>query len=259
MKRISLVLLATLATVSPAAGPPEVSEKDLAASNNPLSGLNAVDFQNTYTPSIFGLPDKTANTMNLRGIKTVGRHIIRATLPVVSQPSSAGIDRSGLGDSNIFDVLLLSPDGAPLDYGVGPLLVMPTATSGDTGAGKWQGGASAAVVKPLSGGSVVGSLVTWQASFAGHEDRQETNIGTTQLIANLALSAGYYLRSSPVMVFDFQNDRYLIPWGLGLGKVFKTGAMMANAFFEAQPALYHKGDGQPAMQLYMGLNLQWKS
>ena len=185
MERNAFLILSAcaMAVAAEAEETPALTKKEIAESNNPLSNLNAFDFQNYYVPSIYGLPDKTANTMNLRGIQVSGRHIIRGTMPVVSQPNAAGVDRSGLGDFSVFDAIKLTPDGAPLEFAVGPLLVE-----------------SAAVVEPLSGG--------------------------------FALTSGYSIRSSPVMVFDFRNDRYLIPWGLGFGKVFKAGPLMANAFIE---------------------------
>src|SRR5262245_8926123 len=103
MRRTFFLCFLAIAPAVWAADPDPVSEKELADSNNPLSSLNSVNFQNYYTPSIYDLPDKTANTLNLRGVKVFGRQIIRGTMPIVSQPNAAGINRSGLGDFNIFD------------------------------------------------------------------------------------------------------------------------------------------------------------
>jgi hypothetical protein len=73
----------------------------------------------------------------------------------------------------------------------------------------------------------------------------------------MGIGGGYYVRSSAVLVFDFANDRHLVPAGLGFGKVFRFGDALANAFIEPQFTAYHKGSGQPSLQLFMGLNLQW--
>jgi len=239
---------------SPGAG---VSVEQLSKANNPLAEMNALNFQNYYQPSLYGVPDSVANTMNLRPVVVSGRQIIRATLPIATSPVGPGQYRSGLGDLSLFDAIKLTPEGAQTDVAVGPLLVAPTATNSALGQGKWHAGAAAVAIHPMPGGTLLGALVTWQHSFAGDKDRPTAHLMTAQPIATIGIGGGYYVRSTPVMVFDFENNRYLVPFGLGFGKVFKAGSAIANAFIEPQFAVYHKGSGLPSFQLYMGINLQW--
>jgi len=240
----------------PAAGP-GVSAAQLSKANNPLADMNALNFQNYYVPTLYGVPDSVANTMYLRPVMVAGRQIIRATLPVATSPVGQGQYRSGLGDFSIFDAIKLTPEGAKTDFAVGPLLVAPSATNSALGQGKWQAGAAAVAIHPMPGGTVIGGLVTWQHSFAGDKDRPTAHTMTMQPLATIGIGGGYYVRSTPVLVFDFQNDRYLVPFGLGFGKVFKAGNAIANAFIEPQFSVYHKGSGLPSFQLFMGMNLQW--
>jgi hypothetical protein len=234
-----------------------ISATQMSKANNPLADLNGFNFHNYYMPSLFGVPDSVANTMYLRPVMVTGRQIIRGTLPVATASAGGGEYRSGLGDFSIFDAIKLTPEGAATDFAVGPLLVVPTATNSALGQGKWQAGAAAVAIHPMPGGSLMGALVTWQHSFAGDKDRPPAHLMTMQPIGTFSVGGGYYVRSTAVMVFDFENDRYLIPFGLGFGKVFKLGNAVANAFVEPQFAVYHKGTGQPSLQLFMGLNLQW--
>ncbi len=141
--------------------------------------------------------------------------------------------------------------------GVGPLLVIPTASSDSLGSGKWQAGAAAVVVRPLSGGSMLAGLVTYQTDFAGDSDRADTSSLTAQPVAVLQIGAGFYVRSTGLMTFDFENDKYLVPFGVGVGKVFKVGGTVVNAFLEPQFSVYSKGDAQPKWQVFAGINLQW--
>ena len=60
----------------------------LANANNALADANALNFQNYYTPSLYGVPDANSNAMNLRGVIVSGSRIIRATLPISMVPSS---------------------------------------------------------------------------------------------------------------------------------------------------------------------------
>jgi len=239
---------------SPAGG---VSAEQLSKANNPLADMNALNFQNYYVPTLYGVPDANSNTLNLRPVIVSGRQIIRATLPVSTVPTGNGQYRSGLGDFSIFDAIKLTPEGSMTDFAVGPLLVAPSATNTALGAGKWQAGAAAVAIHPMPGGSLVGALVTWQHSFAGNVDRPSTHVATAQPIGTFGIGGGYYVRSAPLCIFDFENNRYLIPVGLGFGKVFKVNNAVANAFIEPQFSVYHKGAGLPSFQLFMGLNLQW--
>jgi hypothetical protein len=258
----------------------------VSKANNPLASMNAFNVQNYYDPSLYSIPNGIGNTMMLRVAIVAGRQIIRATLPVATlpagyeiynlQPPSSPIGEvapltavpaeapavsityaSGLGDFNIFDMIKLNGDAARTQYALGPLFVAPTATDKALGAGKWQAGLSAVAIHPLPAGSLLGVLATWQHSFAGHADRPDTNFFTCQTLGTFGIGGGYYIRSTGVMTFDETNGRYLIPLGVGAGKVFKAGNATANAFIEPQFTIYHQGIGQPSIQLFAGINLQW--
>lgn len=234
-----------------------VTAEQVAKANNPLADMNALNFHNYYVPTLFGVTDSVANTMYLRPVVVTGRQIIRATIPIVTAPVGQGQYRSGLGDFSVFDAILLTKPGAKTQLAVGPLFAAPSATNSSLGQGKWQAGTAFVAIHPMPGGSLVGALVTWQHSFAGDKDRPSAHLSTMQPFVTLGIGGGYYVRSTPIMVFDFANNRYLVPVGLGFGKVFKAGNAIANAFIEPQFTAYHKGSGQPAFQLFMGLGLQW--
>jgi hypothetical protein len=172
-------------------------------------------------------------------------------------PIGSGQYESGLGDFSIFDAIKLTSTQAKTDFAVGPLLVAPSATDRSLGQGKWQAGIAAVAIHPLPGGSLVGMLATWQHSFAGQSNRPGAHLVTFQPIGTLSIGSGYYFRSTAVWVFDIANGSYLIPIGLGLGKVFKVQGALVNAFIEPQVTTYHNGSGLPSFQLFMGLNLQF--
>lgn len=256
--------------------PAGVSAEELAKANDPTADLNGVNFTNYYGTALYGVPDATANTFNLRGVMISGRHIVRLTVPVGTTPTGrstvsipgqgslpVGIpvgpvqSKSGLGDANIFDSIVLTPDGARTKLAVGPLLVAPSATNSALGSGKWQLGAAGVVVHPMPGGSMLAMLTTWQHSVAGDKDRPGTNLGSVQPIMTIGIGSGFYAKSSAVWLLDFRNDNYLIPVGVGFGKVTKIGDMLVNASIEPQFSVYHKGAGLPAFQLAAGVAFQW--
>jgi hypothetical protein len=252
---IAAVLGSPLARAQEARG--GVSAEEMAKANNPLADANAINFQNYFMPSLQGVPDGSVNLFLLRPVMVAGRQIIRGTVPFQTSPTGLTTYASGVGDINVFDAILLTSENAKTMVGIGPLLVFPTASSDDLGAGKWQAGAAAVVVRPLAGGSMLAGLVTWQTDFAGDADRPGTDFLTAQPVAVLQIGGGFYVRSTGLWTFDIENDKYLIPFGAGVGKVFKTGRTVVNAFLEPQFSVYSKGDGQAKWQVFAGINLQW--
>lgn len=250
------LLLLSLGSVS-------AQQPDVAKANNPLADANAINFQNYYQSTFYAVPDEAPliliNAMNVRGVLASGRHIVRATLPLVT---SADGDpdrryRSGLGDFHIFDAIVLTRQNASTQFALGPLLVAPTATHSSLGAGKWQTGAAAILMKTTADGHLFGGLVTGQTHFAGDRDRRRTRLATFQPISIYQIGGGYYIRSTAISVMDFVDNRYLFPMGLGAGKVFSMGDAVGNAFVEPQITVYAKGLIQPTWIFHIGINLQW--
>jgi hypothetical protein len=234
-----------------------VSAEQMAKANNPLADMNALSLQDSFVPTINGAPDDHINTMYVRPVMVSGKQIIRATIPISTTPLGDGTYASGLGDINVFDAIKVTGKDAKTDLAVGPLLVLPTASNDALGQGKWQVGAAGVAIHVMPGGSVLGALVTYQTSFAGDGDRPSTSILAAQPIVTLSMGGGYYFRSSANWVFDLNHDRALVPFGVGMGRVFKGLGGVVNVFIEPQFTVYAKGAGQPALQLYTGLNMQW--
>ncbi len=260
-----LALAFLVFAASPATAQQETSAEVLAQSNNPLSDLVGVNFNEYYSTSLYDA-DAVANTFNIQGVYIPVRrhmhlyHLVRATLPVATVPTGSSSYDSGIGDLTVQDAFKIGHERAKTEFGIGPLLVMPTASSASLGAGKWQAGAAFVVIRLLAGGSVLGGLVTWQTDFAGDSDRPGTNLATFQPTIALAMGqSGFYISSTPIWTFDFENSRYLVPFSLGFGKVFTVGKTIVNVTMEPQFTIYHKGEQQPTLQLFFGLTLQRKT
>lgn len=232
-------------------------QKAAIQANNPLASIKTFNMHNYYNPSLEGLPDATSNTFWFRYAQPVGNFLIRASMPISSVPG--GVDqtnKSGLGDLNAF-ATYLAVKNAKTTFGVGPLVVAPTATDELLGSGKWQGGIALIIFEVLSKQFQVGGLITWQASFAGQSDRENTNVMAVQAFGMWQLGGGTYLRSSAVSTFNFKQGTYLVPFGLGLGKVLKAEGLVFNIFAEPQFSVLSYGVGQPKIQLFFGINTQF--
>lgn len=66
------------------------------------------------------------------------------------------------------------------------------------------------------------------------------------------LNKGWYLRSHPRLLFDFNKDAYEIPIGFGFGKIFDANGTKINLLFEPQYDLYND-----LPMLYCGIKVLW--
>ncbi len=235
---------------------------NLAQANNPLAKMTAINFHNYYIPKLTEAPDDMyLNTAWIRFAKPLanGKLLLRVSAPLVTTPDaplpSGGWDmKSGLGDINAFLSYSFKSD-ATQTIGIGPLVSIPTETETGLGAGKWQAGFANVAFFAKSPVIQYGYLLTWQASFAGDDDRDDTSLMAMQPFAMWQLGKGTYVRSAAIWAFDLKNDNYHIPFSVGLGKIVKVNNTVFNIFIEPQYSVLHSGT-QPQLQLFAGINLQ---
>ncbi|HEV2566556.1 MAG TPA: hypothetical protein VGU19_15900 [Microvirga sp.] len=255
--RATVLLALGLALASTGAQAQESSDQNEA--NNPLTPKITINVQDYYIPSFKGLPGRDANQFLLRGLipHNIGGYpqLFRFTLPIANSPTFPDGSDTGLGDLTLIDLFPIP--GKPVTYAVGPVLVAPTASTDALGSGRWQAGVAGVAIAPQSWG-LVGGLVTYQHSFGRDDGRDPVNLLTVQPIVNVNLPDGFYLRSSAIWNFDFENDTRFIPVGLGIGKVWKVSQdLTVNAFIEPQYTVWRNGDGVPRWQIFGGVNLQF--
>ena len=240
--------------------PGEQSNQDLAkATQNPVADLISLPFQNNTNFGI-GPNDETQNILNIQpvwpfSINEKWNLITRTIFPVVSQPGvlTGGVGRvNGLGDTT-FTGFFSPKDSGETTWGAGPVLLIPTATDDVLGSDKWGAGVSFVVLK-MPGKWVIGSLFSNVWSFAGSGD-QDINLFTWQYFINYNLAKGWYLVSAPIITANWEadsDDRWTVPFGGGIGKIFRVGKMPLNG----QVSAYYnveKPDNGPDWQLRIQL------
>ncbi|MBW2376930.1 MAG: hypothetical protein JRF55_13245 [Deltaproteobacteria bacterium] len=242
---------------------PSQSEQDqVNTANNPLADLMAVSLHNYYFPKLNGIPEESANTFWLRLVTPVWRLIPRVSLPIkvtpAPDPIASGDNKiTGIGDLNIFATFVVTPDASPAMFGIGPIYTAPTASDDALGNGKHEIGVAALTVW-TKGVILVGGLVNYQIGVGGDSNRPRTQFIAAQPFFMLQLGSGYYLRSAPIWFFDIEQPTYNVPFGLGAGKVVITEKVVFNLFIEPQFAMALRGVGQPAVQIFAGMNMQFK-
>lgn len=231
---------------------PAAAQQNVA--NNPLTDIPAIQVQNYFQPVLSGLPGSGADQPYLRGIvphDTFGwPQLMRASLVTGAAAWGPAGTESGLGDLALFNVPLIQLADAKM--GIGPLVILPTATSPALGERKWQAGAQALVSAPYAWGLAAG-LVAYQQAFDG-----SARSLTVQPILFYNLPAGLYLRSSGIATIDFGRQNAVVPVGLGMGKVMQLAdGNLLNIYLEPQYSVAQSGPGQPSFQIFAGFNIQF--
>jgi hypothetical protein len=218
----------------------ETSDADLAKkAQNPIANLISVPIQNNTNFGI-GPFERTQNVTNIQPVIPVSlgnwNLINRTIVPLVSQPDIFNDSGStfGLGDT-VYQGFFTPAEGGTVTWGVGPVLILPTATDPVLGTGKWQAG-PAAIVVAFPGKWVIGGVVYNAWSFAGPSNRDSVNQGLLQYFLNYNLPKAWYLTSAPIISVNWNapdNNKWIVPFGAGFGKIFAIGNQKFNGNLSA--------------------------
>jgi hypothetical protein len=173
------MLFANLATADPAETSAAEAAKKLS---NPLAAMISVPFQMNYDQDMGEDDTGDRYLMNLQPVVPISLSedwnlISRTIAPIVSQDDIiAGSGRqTGLGD--ITQSLWFSPAEPTekgLVWGVGPVILLPTATDDLLGGEKWGLGPTAVALRQV-GPWTFGGLANHIWSVAGDKDRNDIN------------------------------------------------------------------------------------
>lgn len=217
------------------------------AAQNPIASLISLPIQWNSTPNTQWAPNlldpsakhnQTQNVVNVQPVVPFKVSddltlVTRTIVPFISQPWAGGTSIQTLGDINpsVFFVPTLKGN---FTVGIGPTLVIPSATDSRIGSQRWSAGPSAVLVY-TKGQIVAGGLVNNIWSFAG-EGKSDVNKMLIQPFLNYNLPKGWYLTSSPIITANWNNadnKGWTVPVGAGFGRVFVLGTQPVNASLSA--------------------------
>jgi hypothetical protein len=227
---------AVLAAAAVAIAVPGEAQEELAkAAQNPVAAMVSVPFQNN-TSFGYGPDDDVQNVLNIQPVWPFSLNarwnlISRTIVPVIDQPDLPGMDGAfGFGDVN--ETLFFSPAAASkVIWGVGPTFTLPTASDDVLGTDQWSAGVGL-VMLTMPGRWVMGILVNNQWSVAGDDQRASVNSMLLQYFVNYNFQKGWYFTSAPINTANWNvdsGDRWTVPIGGGVGRIFKIGKQPVNA------------------------------
>lgn len=229
------------------------------AATNPVGALIQLQLQNQHTPESQNATGY-ANTAIVQPVIPIslGKDsffqglIVRPTLPVAvttANPTGPRSRTTGTGDSVVLNALtrkIPGEDGEFFTWGPIASFTLPTATQTETGAGKFQAGPGAIVIKNITkvfndhDSIMVGGFGYQQWSFAGEGSRKDVSkLFAAPLaiyhFASLFGEKGWYLGlPDDLWTYDFKQDEFtVIPAGLRFGQVFSIGKQPVNLFLQS--------------------------
>lgn len=244
------------------------------ATQNPVASLISVPLQNNTNFGI-GPFNRAQNVLNIQPVIPIGvgknwNLIIRWIWPVIWQPAPGKQNLEALGIEEDTPAFLLGQDAqnnagvfgfgdmtptfflspskpGKLVWGVGPVFVLPTATSKFLGQGKLSMGPSiVALTQP--GHWTIGALVNNVWSVAGSGGRPAVNQMTLQYFINYNLKKGWYLSSSPIITANWEatsGNQGVVPFGGGVGRIMKLGFQPVNISAQFYGNAVYPAGGSP--------------
>jgi hypothetical protein len=243
------------------------------ATQNPVASLISVPLQNNSNFGI-GPYNRTGDIFNIQPVIPVKLSekvmlINRVIQPIVWQPYASQTTGGQFGFGDMNPTFFLSPANAgKLIYGVGPAFILPTATSSQTGQGKFSLGPSVvALMQP--GHWTVGVLINNVFSVAGSANRPSVNQMLLQYFINYNLKKGYYLTSGPIVTANWNatgsgeaatggdttgGNVWTLPFGGGVGRIMRLGFQPVNWTVQFYGNAVHPQGGSPwSMKLQIAL------
>jgi hypothetical protein len=236
------VLLIVLLLASPTLLAQQTTDNLRELARNPLGDVVKVPFVESINFDA-GRYDRISNSLQIQPIIPLQiaknwllvPRIVATPVAYLPDVTTASGGSTGLGDT-VATFFLTPAHTGKVIWGVGPSLLIPTATDANIGAGKWGLGPSvAALVEPNWGSAGVVVQNIW--SLPGNSQRPSVNQLQIEASFSYNLPHDWYLVTAPTINADWtqsSEDRWLVPFGGGIGRAFD----IANQAVDLNIAFY---------------------
>jgi len=206
------------------------SEDDLAKKlANPVAALISVPIQANYDKDI-GSNDGSVLRTNIQPVIPVSigndwNLISRTILPIISQ---SDIPVNGAGESGIGDVLQSfffspkAPTSNGLIWGVGPAILMDTASDATLGSEKWGIGPTGVVLKQ-EGPWTYGMLGNHIESFSGNSSRSDISSTFVQPFVSYITKTKTTIGVNTESTYDWKAKQWSVPINFTVNQLLKVG------------------------------------
>jgi len=202
---------------------------------NPLASMISMPMQLNYDHDMGTDDSGDRYLLNIQPVVPISltedwNVISRTILPVITQNElvSGSGRQSGLGDTT--ETLWFSPvkpTDKGLIWGIGPVVLIPTATDDLLGGEKWGVGPTAIVLKQI-GGMTIGALGNHIWSVAGSDNREDINSTFIQPFLAYNTPAAWTYTINLESSYDWESEQWSIPVNLMVSKLKRYGHQMIN-------------------------------
>jgi hypothetical protein len=226
----TLALTGTLLSARAATPPATATDQaeELAKKlNNPVADLISVPFQNNFLFNV-GPGNGFRELTNIQPVIPfeLNEHwnlISRTVLPVIYQegmfPGSG--HQFGLGDT--VQSLFFSPKSPdPFIWGLGPAMLLPTATDDLLGNEQWGAGPTGVILKQ-SGPWTVGMLANQLWSVGGNDGRETVNATYMQPFVAYTTHTHTTFTLNSESTYDWTGRQWTMPFNAGVSQILKLG------------------------------------
>ena len=227
---IFLAAVIAFAPAIPATAQQNEAEEVAKKLANPVASLISVPLQYNYDKD-YGPDNKgSVHRLNIQPVIPISLNdtwniITRTIVPLIDQRDipAEGRHDSGLGDIVASQFLSpRAPTAAGWIWGVGPVFLLPTATDGRLGGGKWGAGPTAVVLNQ-QGPWTVGLLANHIWSVAGKDDRADVNATFLQPFLSYTTKTMTTFAVVSESTYDWANKAWSVPVIPIVGQLFKIG------------------------------------
>jgi hypothetical protein len=199
-----------------------------AASTGPPSAVS-VPLQFNYDNG-FGPKDGERYTLNLQPVVPFSITpdwlvISRTIFPLVSQNKVISGGGAQFGSGDTVQSFFFSPksDGSSgLTWGVGPALLLPTASEDALGAEQWGLGPTAVALKQ-TGPWTYGALANHIWSVAGNDDREDVSQTFLQPFLNYTTRNATTFFLNTESTYDWKGEQWTVPINAGVNQLLTVG------------------------------------
>jgi hypothetical protein len=200
--------------------------------SNPVADLVTIPVQMNYDREIGPRDDGWKLQTNIQPVVPFHLNedwnlISRTIMPVIYQDDifpGAG-SQFGLGDINLS--LFFSPKrptSGGLIWGVGPVLLFPTATDELLGTEKWGAGPTA-VGLTMRGPWTLGMLANHVWSYAGDSDRQDVSSTFLQPFVAYTWPSAWTVSVQTESTYNWETENWSVPVNVAVSKLVRLGKL----------------------------------
>ena len=234
MTSLPRALLFSLAVAAPAITWAQEAGELAKKLANPIASLVSVPIQFNHDSDI-GSADGSRSVINVQpvipfSISKDWNLISRTIVPLIHQNDVTGPSTSQSGMGDITQSLFFSPKeptAGGLIWGVGPVILLPTASDDLLGAEKWGLGPTAVVLKQ-TGSWTYGMLGNHIWSVGGEQSRADISTTLLQPFVSYATSRGTSFTLNTESTYDWKSKQWSVPINANIGQVMRFGGQLVQ-------------------------------